>query len=169
MAVVVPQRGRVELNELEVGQSGAGGVREQETVAHGAAGIRGARPERGVSAGGEDDGRAAERAERREPLALDEPDLRMLARSCREDVGDVAPRVGAARVHDARARVPALTPKPVVEPDAETAQLGDPRGSLLRQQPHRARPAEARVPRRACPPREAPDRRPGPTAAATPP
>ena len=55
----------------------------------------------------------------------------------------MATRVSAAGVHDARARVPALTPKAVVEANAETAELGDPRRSLLRQQPHRARPAQA--------------------------
>ena len=62
MAVVVPQRGRVELDELEVGEGGAGGVREQETVADRAARVRRPRPERRVAAGGEDDGGAAERS-----------------------------------------------------------------------------------------------------------
>ena len=92
----------------------------------------------------------------------------MLARPGRQDVRDVAPGVGAAGVHDAVARVAALAAEAVVEPDAEPAQLRDPGGSLLRQQPHRARPAEAasggegvrRVERRVVA---------GPTAAATPP
>ena len=55
----------------------------------------------------------------------------------------MASGVGAARVHDARAGVAALAAEAVVESDAETAQLRDPRRSLLRQQPDRARPAEA--------------------------
>ena len=66
----------------------------------------------------------------------------MLARPGRQDVRDVAPGVGAAGVHDTVARVAALTAEAVVEPDAETAQLRDPGGSLVRQQPHGARPAE---------------------------
>jgi len=58
VAVVVAERRRVELHELEVGQGRACGLREQETVAHGAAGVRGPRPERGVAPGREDDGGA---------------------------------------------------------------------------------------------------------------
>ena len=104
-----------------------------------------------------------------DPLALDEPDPRMLARPGREHVGNVAPGVGAARVHDARAGVPALAAEAVVESDAETAQLGDPRRSLLRQQP---RPRSAgRGPRPAASVSAAwsAGSSSGPTAAATPP
>ena len=66
----------------------------------------------------------------------------MLARRARQDVGDVAPGVGAAGMHDAGAGVAALAAESVVERDSEPAQFGDPRGSLLRQQPDRAGPAE---------------------------
>ena len=169
VAVLVPQRGRVELHHLEVGESGTGRVREQEPVAHGAARIRGSRPEGGVPAGRENDRRAAERAECRDPLPLDEPDPRMLARASRQDVGDVAAGVGAARVHDARAGVTAFTAEPVVELDAETAQLRDPRGSLLRQQPNRARRGRARAPRASVSAACSDGSSPEPTAAATPP
>ena len=70
VAVVVAQRRRVELDELEIGKRRARGLREQETFADRAARVRRPRPERGVAAGGENDRRAAKRAERRDPLAL---------------------------------------------------------------------------------------------------
>ena len=133
----------MELDELEVGQGGARGLREQETVAHGAAGVRGPRPERGVAAGREDDGGAAQRAERRDALALDDPDPWMPASSLCENVRDEATGVCAAGMHDTGAGVAALPCEAVVEPHAEPAQLRDPLGSLLRQQPDRAGPAEA--------------------------
>src|SRR5690348_11524933 len=124
----------MELHELEVGQIGAGGLREQEPVADSAARVRGARPERGVSAGCDDDGRASEGSERRDSLALDQPNARVFACALRQDLGDVSPGVRAARMHDAGARVAALPTEAVVEADAEAAQLPDPGRGLLREQ-----------------------------------
>ena len=66
----------------------------------------------------------------------------MRAGVLRQDVGDVAPGVGAARMHDASVGVAALTAEAVVERDPEPAQLRDPGRSLLGQEPHRAGPAE---------------------------
>ena len=53
---VVEQSGGMELHELEVRERGARPVREQETVADRAARVCRPPPERGVAAGGEDDG-----------------------------------------------------------------------------------------------------------------
>src|SRR5215470_8806489 len=66
----------------------------------------------------------------------------MHAGTLREDAGDVAPGVRAAGMHDAVARVAALPPEAVVEPDTQTAQLRDPGRSLLRQQLYGAGTAE---------------------------
>ena len=74
-----PQRRRVELDELEVGERGAGGLREQKTVADRAAGVGrpGPRPRTRRSRGHQQAG--AERGKRcADPLALDQPDPGML-------------------------------------------------------------------------------------------
>ncbi len=142
MAVAVAQRRRVELDELEVREGGAGGMREQEAVSDRAARVRRPRPECGISAGGEDDRRSAESRESRQTLALDQPDPLVLACPRRQDIGDVAPGVGAAGVHDARPAMPALAAEPLVEAHAEVAQLRDPRGRLRRQELHGTRPAD---------------------------
>jgi len=60
-----------------------------------------------------------------------------------ENVRDEATGVCAAGMHDAGAGVSALPCESVVEPHAEPAQLRDPLGSLLRQQPDGTGPAEA--------------------------
>ena len=118
-------------------------MREQQSVPDRAAGIRRPRPEGGVPAGREDDGRPAQRREGRDALALDHPNPGMLACACRQDVGDMTSRVRTARMHDAGARMAAFPAKFFVEPHTEPAQLFDPPGSVRCQQPDRARPAEA--------------------------
>ena len=62
MAVAVAQSGRVELDELEIGERRAGGPREEQSLAGRAARVRRPRPERRIPARREDDGRAARRA-----------------------------------------------------------------------------------------------------------
>src|SRR4029077_3765753 len=100
VAVVVAQRSRVELDELEVGEVGARGVCEAEAVADRAAWVRRPRPEGGVAAGREDDCGSAKGSERRYPLALGQPDPRVLTNPRRQHVRDVATRGRAARMHD---------------------------------------------------------------------
>ncbi len=64
--------------------------------------------------------------------------------ACREDVRDVASRVGAAGVDDARAGVPALAAEsPSSKRTPSSPQPRDARGGLLGQQLDRARPADA--------------------------
>ena len=121
MAVVVPQRRGVELDELEVCESSAGGMSEQQSVADRATRVRRPRPERGVAAGGED--RPPSRGGS-PSVVMRSPSTRrirgMLARSGRQDVRDVPSGVRAAGVHDAIAGMSALAAEPVVERDAET-------------------------------------------------
>jgi hypothetical protein len=58
----------------------------------------------------------------------------MVADARRKNVRNVTSGVGAAGVHDAGARVAALTAEAVVEADAEPAQLRDAGGRLGRQE-----------------------------------
>jgi hypothetical protein len=66
----------------------------------------------------------------------------MLPSSVCENVRDEATGVCAAGMHNAGAGVAALPCEAVIELHAEPAQLGDPLGSLLRQQPDGAGPAD---------------------------
>src|SRR6185369_16341592 len=63
--------GRVELDELEVGERGAGGAGEQKAGAERAGRVGGARPQRGGAAGGEDRPARGQRAAVLEPDAGD--------------------------------------------------------------------------------------------------
>src|SRR5205823_4902974 len=117
VAVAVAQGGRVELDELEVGQGRAGVVGEEEAVADRAVWVRRPRPEGGVPAGGEDERGAAERPKRRQALALDHPDPRVLQGARCENTGEMASRVGASRMDHAGAGVAAFAAESLVEPD----------------------------------------------------
>ena len=86
-----------------------------------------------------------------------------------KNVRDVAPGVGAARVHDAGARVAAFAAEAVVEADAEAAQLGDPGGSLGRQELDRADGRQMPRPAESVSAAWRAGSSSGPTAAATPP
>src|SRR5207302_5382182 len=130
------------LDELEVGQRSACGAREQEPVADRSARVRRPRPKSGVTAGGEDNGGATQVCERRDALALDDPDPGMLTRPYRQDLREVPSGVRPAGVHDAVAGVAALAAESVVEPHAQAPELRDPSRSLLGQQPDRAGPAQ---------------------------
>jgi len=66
----------------------------------------------------------------------------MLAHARSEHLGDVPTGLGAARVHDTAARVPALARETVVELDTERDELGDALRRLARQQPDRRLPAQ---------------------------
>ena len=127
-------RGGVELDELEVGEGGAGRAGEQEAGAERARRVGGAAPERGGAAGGEDDGagpegaavvgveagdassglgreprrRAAGDAEPCRAAALEHLDPRVLRDGRAELAEDAAAGRAPARVGDAAARVPAL-------------------------------------------------------------
>ena len=67
----------------------------------------------------------------------------MLARAGGEHLGDALAGLGASRMHDAAARVPALAGETLVELDPELDELGDPRRRLSGQELDRARAAEA--------------------------
>ena len=142
MAVLVAERRRVELDELEVGKGGARGLREQETVADGAARVRRPRPERGVAAGRRDDGGAAERAS----VVMRSPSTSRIrgcsrARSVRTSA--MWRPVSAPPACTTRAREwPPSRPRPSSNRTPSRRSSAIRLGSLLRQQPHRAGTAE---------------------------
>ena len=150
------QRGWMELEQLEVGELGAGSVRQQESAADRAARVRRAFPERGRATGRKQSGRA--RASRRRSSrhrrsgrlatrrrsaehALVHVDPLVSDSRLGERLRDSPSRRASAGVHDSPARVPAFESE-------QSARLQRPCRNRCR-----GRAARARVrapPRRAC-------------------
>ena len=86
-----------------------------------------------------------------------------------ERVRDLAPGRRAAGMHDAGPRVSALETEARIELDSQVGEVGDARRRFARQNGDGARAAETAARARSCPRRAERDRRPAPTAAATPP
>ena len=176
-------RGRVELDELEVGELGAGGAGEQQARAVRAGRVRGARPQRGGAARGEDhrarrrsSGRPRWRPRDRAPSApgssarTRRPSSTSIPR-VRDDLGrelaqDPAAGRAAAGVDDAAHAVPALQAQRElavavgVEADAEPLEVGEAGGRLVAQHLGGARGGRGRGRRSACPRGAAPGSRP---------
>ncbi len=115
--------GRVELQQLEVGERCAGALREQQPDALGAGRVGRARPHRGATAGGDHDGARGEdppvladqpgaapagAPQRAGARALEHGDARLLGDERRELAHDAPPGRAAAGVHDATHGVTAL-------------------------------------------------------------
>ena len=152
---IADDRRRVELDELEVGQLGAGGAREQQARAVGARRVGGARPQRRRAARGEQHGARGERApvvardarrrgrrrlqQRADAPALEHRDPLVLHHVGGQLAQDPPPGGAAAGVHDAADAVAALQPEREaavavgVEADAERLEVGEARGRLLAQ------------------------------------
>ena len=152
----VDERRRVELDELEVGERGAGAVRGRDPLADGAGGIRRPLPERGGAARREERRARRDRAaigddadaalvvapDGEHPLALGDGDPRMREHALGELPRDAIAGRRSTRMHDATAAVAALEPEAVVELDAELDEVADARRRLVRQDGDGARPAE---------------------------
>ena len=120
MAVRVAQGGRVELDELEVGERGAGRVREQQPVAGRAARIRRPRPERRVAAGREDDRRRRGASRATSTRSPSTSRIRGCSRARAVRTSAMWRPVSAPPAWTTRAREwPPSQREPVVEPDAE--------------------------------------------------
>src|SRR5205085_5249102 len=91
---VVAERGGMELDELEVGERGTGGARQQEPVADRAAQIRRPRPEGGVAAGRENDRARPKVAQLADAAALGDLDPGMLPRASGEHLGEALAGLG---------------------------------------------------------------------------
>ena len=176
------QRRRVELDELEVGDSRSCAVGHRDPVSDRARRVRRSLPESGRPARRQQRrpcrdrsalGRHSHAARARRPqperlLALTDRDPRMVEHSLGERMRDLASGRRAAGVHDAGARVSAFEPEPRVELDSEIGEVGDARGaSLVRTETAlgRLRPRPAAIVSASCRAGSSS----GPTAAATPP
>ena len=165
-------RGRVELDELEVGEVGARGAREQQARSVGAGRVGRARPQRRGAARGQDHGARGDdapvvagdradapvvaRQQRPHAAALEHVDALLLDHVGRQLAQDPPPRGAAARVDDPADPVAALEPEREVavairvEAHAERLEVGEARGRLLAQHlrgraPHEAASGRHRV------------------------
>ncbi len=144
----------MELQQLEIGERGAGSMGEDQPDALRAGRIGRARPHRGAAAGRDHDGACAEHAlvvadepgaalvaapQRACARVLEHGDARLLGDERGELAHDAPSGRAAAGVHDAPDRVPALEPErelPVgvgVEAHAERLQVAHARGRLARE------------------------------------
>ena len=125
----VGQDRRVELDELQVGQAGAGLPRDDEALADGADRVGRPTPQRGIAAGGEDRSTAPPMTRRsvtrwepgddpQRPLVLDDGDASVGLDPVDQDLGDGAAGLGTRDVRDAPPGVATLQAQVVVEGDA---------------------------------------------------
>ena len=152
----VDERRRMELDELEVGERGAGTVRGRHALADGSCRVRRPLPQRRRASRGEQRRACRDRAavghdpdaalvvapDGEHSLALRHPNTRVREHALGELPRDPVPRRGSARVHDAPSAVATLEAETLVELDAELDEVADARGRLLRQHGDGARAAE---------------------------
>ena len=146
----------MELNELEVGDSGARAIGHPDPVAARARRICRVLPERGSTAGCKEHCARFDRAPIRDDanatspgdpelereLVLADLDARFGQHRVAEDACDPFPGRGAVNAENARVRMAPLEPKLVVEAHAQLDEVGDPRGCLLTENLDCARPTE---------------------------
>ncbi len=133
--------GRVELDELQVGEGGPRSMGKEEPLPDRAPRVGRTCPERGVTAGGEEDRRRLDRAplgceplprrEADDPLADDRLDLWSGLDRFTQDADDGGARVGPTDVVDAPSPMATLEARLRIEGHAPSPKLGDPGGHFL--------------------------------------